>query len=723
MNETRIEKVALAFVAVGYLIFSGAVTVSIIYLVMALSSWVWVRPAFAQSNTAGVRLEAGIEREEVDGDLKSAMEIYQKIAADSSAPRDVRSKALLRLAGCYEKLGRQAGQVYEQIVRDFADQPAAAQARSRLAALKQEEHPAPPRTMSVRKIEWSAVGNLEASDTDGEHAIYEGSAGNLFYGDLAGHAKRMYFKAEPGTTGSIPSRDFSMASLIFPAKPNRPGTLAVVKTDGTGYRELVRDDSQGTILGSSGNWFAYWSWDNRYLVVRSNREKGGGHLLLVCVADGQRRELVSIEKGYFTKAMFSPDGHFIAYEVAPLPGEGETSHVFIVPVQGGEPHRVYESVPKPSQSRPGLEHWTLLDWTADGRYLAIADAPRGKAALYLLPIKNGAAAGASVFVRYGDFEEGYMTAGGALVYQDQAAEPPGGADFFLASFDSGGHLGNWRHLDLHTGGRRGFNPWPSFSPDGSEIAYVTRDNLAGEPDLVLYDLSTGQERVLYRPGSVTRLNCQYAVHNPRVLCIEAKIGVKADLISVGAESGEVQRFGSFGEPFVTDTGYWVIQPSHDDQAVFLMKDSATGGGSIVRWDTATLRETVVATPSYTWEFDRPSPDERWLVRSIYRQGLAVRPISGGEWKSLVSVRGLAWPYVTTPVGNWVLYMCNDPSEKRALFRVPMAGGQPERVADSPREQLNGLWVSPDGRQVLTVSTNYEKYDLWVLENFVPPAKP
>jgi len=38
MNETRIERVALAFVAICYLIFSGAVTVSIIYLLMVLSS-------------------------------------------------------------------------------------------------------------------------------------------------------------------------------------------------------------------------------------------------------------------------------------------------------------------------------------------------------------------------------------------------------------------------------------------------------------------------------------------------------------------------------------------------------------------------------------------------------------------------------------------------------------------------------------------------------------
>ena len=47
-----------------------------------------------------------------------------------------------------------------------------------------------------------------------------------------------------------------MTALIFPPKPNRPGTLAVINTDGTGYRELGQYDAQGTPLGGrSGPYF------------------------------------------------------------------------------------------------------------------------------------------------------------------------------------------------------------------------------------------------------------------------------------------------------------------------------------------------------------------------------------------------------------------------------------------------------------------------------------
>src|SRR5580698_9556904 len=153
-KANRMASVVVACNEIGGLLLSSGVIACAIYLLLTLASLMAVQPAFAQSTpvAAGVRLEAGIEKEDVDGDLKSAMDIYQKIAADDAAPRDVRAKALLRLAQCDEKLGRQAKQIYEQIVHDYADQPAAAQARKQLAVLQLQNHPSPPATLTARKI-------------------------------------------------------------------------------------------------------------------------------------------------------------------------------------------------------------------------------------------------------------------------------------------------------------------------------------------------------------------------------------------------------------------------------------------------------------------------------------------------------------------------------------------------------------------------------------------
>src|SRR5580698_1778591 len=417
-KANRMASVVVACNEIGGLLLSSGVIACAIYLLLTLASLMAVQPAFAQSTpvAAGVRLEAGIEKEDVDGDLKSAMDIYQKIAADMSAPRDVRAKALLRLAGCDEKLGKQAEQVYEQIVHDYADQPAAAKARKRLAALKQQEHPAAPTRMSVRKIEWSGLGEMSAGDTDGHRAVYRAADGNLYFGDLTGQNKRLVFKVQPGDVPAwCSSRDLSMTALSFAPKPNRRGTLAVIKNDGTGYRELVHDDAQGTILGDADGFHFGWSWDHRQLIWARVPENGA-YLWIVDVADGHHRELVRLQSGYIASAAFSPDGRFVAYETWPdRTGSDGTWRIYVVPTEGGEARLAYETNSLGVSHTYGANYPALKDWTADGRFLAIRDVRQGKSALYLLPVKNGAASGSPEFVRYGDFDDAYAVLSGALV--------------------------------------------------------------------------------------------------------------------------------------------------------------------------------------------------------------------------------------------------------------------------------------------------------------------
>jgi hypothetical protein len=224
MKSVKLEKLALALTAAFSILLSGVALVSMVVFGVLLSE-VTALPLHAQTSPA-VALEAATTKEQVDGDLKTAIADYQKIAADKSAPRDVRAKALLHLAGCYEKLGQQAQSVYQQIVRDFADQPAAAQARTRLAALKHDDHPAPPATITQRKIE-ASERQFGEGDTDGHRVVYaDRETSELIYGDLAGNSKKVIFKAKPGELpGWSPSRDFSTVFLSLHAKPGEPQIL------------------------------------------------------------------------------------------------------------------------------------------------------------------------------------------------------------------------------------------------------------------------------------------------------------------------------------------------------------------------------------------------------------------------------------------------------------------------------------------------------------------
>ena len=142
-----------------------------------------------------------------------------------------------------QRLGQmQSQQIYERIVRDFAEQPVAAQARSRLAEIDKAAHTPAPSTLTQRKIE--AAGRIfDTGDTDGRQVVYtQRSTGDeLIHGDLAGTHQSTIFKAKKGAISfSRPSRDFSMVVVGLREQPGPAQVWAVMKIDGAGYREVLR---------------------------------------------------------------------------------------------------------------------------------------------------------------------------------------------------------------------------------------------------------------------------------------------------------------------------------------------------------------------------------------------------------------------------------------------------------------------------------------------------
>jgi len=705
MKFEKVENLALALTAVFSMVLCGAAVMSIVVLAALLSEFAVV-PLHAQTRPA-VELEAAMTKEQVDGDLKAAIAAYQKIAVDKSAPRDVRAKALLHLAGCYEKLGQQAQSVYQQIVRDFADQPAAVQARARLAALKQNDHPAAPATMTQRKIETLGPG-MGPGDTDGHRGVYWNAAtSELVYGDLAGHSKRVIFKkAKPDDgIGWFPSKDFSIVGLED-VKPGQSPTLAVVNSDGTGYREIARLD--GPYL--CGN----WSWDNRYLLLCGQPQQGPSRLLRISVADGRIRELLSLKTGTVRTAAFSPDGRFVAYQIPPLSAADPVSRIFVLPADSGEPRLVYEERQTAgfSGNRQSLN---LLDWTADGRYLAIGTERTGKGALHLLPMTDGRPAGAPVFVKLGDFEYGSTTAAGGLIYD--SVRPGGTWAVQVGSLDANGRPGGWKHLNLHLGNTT--NPWPLWSSDSAQIVYVAQNQDAGQSGgevVHLHSPSTGEDREIYHAQGHTY--CTWAVQQPKIFCVDNG-AEKTEILSIVVGSGEIERLQTRTGPQIA-----IVHPSRDGRALYLMRMNDQGAEDmLLRWEIATRQETILERfPSRSYGF--ASPDEGWLIRWA-KQNIDIRPAAGGDWKTLVSL-SVTGQLNATPDGNWVLYHDIDSAGKHSLFRVATAGGQPERLGDFPTDGLNGtLEISPDGSKIMVSAgenaTSLASYEFWSLENFVPPA--
>ena len=99
-------------------------------------------PALAQ--TGNDLLQQALVMEQAEGDLQAAIQLYERIADEFAADRELVARALVQMGQCYEKLGStEAERAYQRVVSDFADQTDfVAQARARLAAL----HTAPTAT-------------------------------------------------------------------------------------------------------------------------------------------------------------------------------------------------------------------------------------------------------------------------------------------------------------------------------------------------------------------------------------------------------------------------------------------------------------------------------------------------------------------------------------------------------------------------------------------------
>jgi hypothetical protein len=169
-------------------------------------------------------------------------------------------------------------------------------------------------------------GAIDPEHTDGHRQVFrDGATGALLMAsDLAGAGRRVVFKPKGSVVWAYTvSRDFHLV-LMRLTKPDKSMVWAVIKTDGTGFREIAGDFG-GSVYGMD------ISWDDRSVLICQRQQDGSGQLAEIALANGKTYEWPQSDGGNFR---FSPDGRFIAY----LGFDGLDIQVFVMPSQGGEPH-------------------------------------------------------------------------------------------------------------------------------------------------------------------------------------------------------------------------------------------------------------------------------------------------------------------------------------------------------------------------------------------------
>ncbi len=316
--------------------------------------------------------QRGLVKEEGEGAMEDAIDLYSQIADNSNADQSLRAKALLHIGMCYERMGiKEAIEAYQRLVSDFPTQKdEVAIARERLASLLPivemvAESPPVPKFTKIQipsELSWSVRlspdGERLASVSDEKLWIVPLSSnigpkfsGNPIQLDTEGINLEWTGLSWSGDGNWIAFNEIQLKDRPENEKLNQ--SIFIVPSYGGQPRKIIenyRDFSEKNYrisLSPDGRKLAYTS-------VENNEQ----HIYTTEVDGGTQKQLVDIQA---REPVFSPDGKWIAYVEDKALGYAG-GNLWIVPAAGGEP-RLIAKCNKASSPI----------WSPDGSIIAFID--------------------------------------------------------------------------------------------------------------------------------------------------------------------------------------------------------------------------------------------------------------------------------------------------------------------------------------------------------------
>ncbi|MCH7750269.1 MAG: PD40 domain-containing protein [Acidobacteria bacterium] len=403
------------------------------------------------TESAQALLRTAMDTAVVDGDLRAAITQYRTIVETFETDRAVAATALVQMADLYEKLGDgQFRDVYERIVREFADQTArAATARARLAALTV------PQTVAaagptLQELTLAFYNGGFALSPDGSQVAYQNVNGTLAVRDIRSGAEQEFGQ---GVSPIWSPDGTQIAFSRYENYWNYEILIVSVDTGNEQHREVNGEPVD-------------WSRDGRFILYL-DRFGDPPTLNLLPVGGGRERRIdLDWWNGYVSGAYrFSPDGQYITYASRQ---DGNTD-IYLLPIEGGESVRVTDDLARDYDPI----------WTADGRLLLfLSNRTAGRTDLWGVSTREGMPVGDPFVVRADVGTVGLfsLSDNGRLLFGRGRAE----FSIYVTAIDPATHEPVGRSVKL--GNRPLSNPsQATWSPDGQRIAYI--DTTGGMPAL------------------------------------------------------------------------------------------------------------------------------------------------------------------------------------------------------------------------------------------------
>ncbi len=671
----------------------------------------------SQANEAQIQLQAALYVEIADGELGTAIDLYQSIIDTYADQRTVAAKALLQIGKCHEKLGDgQARDVYARVLGDYPDQPeAVAEAGVRLVALGSTTE-APPQERSRLVLE----GAGGTPSPDGRYLTgMDRDTGDLKLRDLSTGETRFLTHAR----GFETDQGWAFISLTAPDSSRVAYSwetveaiwdLRVVDIDGGNERVLLHPEK--------GEYLHLYDWtpDSRQILASINRtDQKTLDIVFVSADNGNVETVASLEWERLFAMRLSPDGSQIALSLsssASIP-----SDIYLIDAGGALVSVVVDA-----------GRAELIGWTPDGSAIVFWSTRSGAAGLWTQRIEQGAAVGDPELVKP-DFggRPRRLIDDGSLFYTVGYRW----SEQYLADVDIvTGELLSEPVL-MESLGLRSRSDW---SPDGNQL--VSLHEVAGGPDgrgeveVLVRSMDTGALRSMY-PGladvdsgyPVWSLDGQFVVtrgrdHEGRFGLFEIDVASGASRLLV-ERNPETERFRNQQVSADSSTVFYQRFDDTQDLGQILARHRVSGETTVLYegpW-TAWLR---ISPQGDLLAFAEPI-DPPHEAAGLWR--LMVISADGGPARELLKSGTLFSGFSWMPDGRSLVFRSRgvgdmNPDEIRDVeprwWRVSVESGAVGEWTP-PVTGLSWLRLRRDGRQMIyTVSGGEPRSDLWVLENFL-----
>ncbi len=659
--------------------------------------------------------------EKAEGNLEEAIRLFQQVV-DKGGDESMAAQAQLHIGMCYEKLGLgKARESYQKVIDRFPKQTETVKtAREKLATLATAPPAKAPggREINLRRIydgmglEW---GN--ALSSNGRHLVYtDWETGDMAIVDMATKQHRRLTN-----TGGLktPAGDMGETSAFSPDDKkiaygwmigSKIAELRLVNFDGTDPKVLLRDENATWIRPHQ------WSNDGKSILILLMRKDGSSDIALYSLSDSAVK-IVRRVPAKDPELGLAPDGKTIAFSMSPEPTSSKRD-VYLVRTDG--------SGHETAVAHPADDY--LLGWAPDGSRIVFASDRSGSYGIWGVGIKDGRPEGPPQWLK-GDLTPSpvRLTPDGTLYYQliEYLME------VYTVAIDpeSGKAQGKPAPIKARY---QGIRLAPDWSPDGTKLAFRsfagTESKPIGPASVSILDLNSGDERQ-YPVG----IGSNSPVDGPRwspdgrsVFCIGSR-GEEQGIYQVEIPSGTVKLLIKFPPHQFTLHAAW----SADGKSIFYPQGNPV---RILRRDLESGKDTELATMKGPIGIPKvaPSPDGKWLAFTsldIMKEPvkLMLVPAAGGPPREIFRTKaGEYVPWVEwTPDGRSIWLMRYGPAaDAKAKPSIEFLGvsadGQTIRKLELSLPG-GGYRIRHDGRQI-AYSTGQSKYELWALENFLPPIQ-